>query len=410
VFAVIAGVKMLYIVRNDLESNIRSLFLLGSVSMLYDTGILIRFITGYNTAVSALCKDAVCILLGLIVAWVVSRLIFSKKISSADPKLLVCISTGLILLTCGAICAAAVCRLLSDRGDGSVDIRGVSIQLPEILKTELVLSAALTSIAMRSKRLYIFNFYGSSAAVLFILAFVFKEYGTTLLIIYFTLAVSVLLTSARDSRPAPPTNSSDIFGKIDNFLCSSSMPTLFTVLFFIITGIVKRILYIRFPLRGSAGEEVYGLNNSAFNLSSRLSADSSQIEYARGVFSGSWPVQLNFNSSVRIPHAELETSLADYSFAVSGSVLGRYIALLILLVFSVSLLRIILSQREHMLARAAGAMLLLQMFVHCSGILLCFCYTGVNLPFLSVGGSSLVSSVIIASLILISRRKCYEDD
>ena len=409
VFLVIAALKAVCKIRYDLGS--KSMTLIIAVSALYDIGLLIGYLTGFHNSINSLVKDAFCIAIGIIVSRALGKLLYNERVSRTAPRILFLLTVSTVFLTCGAIfMSALVFKVISSRGDGSIDIAGVSIQLPEILKIEMVITAYFTFLLMRYRRRYILTFYISSAAVLIVLATVLKEGGTTLLIVYYTLAVSMILTfsgNAKQSFVVISPYASDIVG---NIISSPLVPLLGTVSFFGMLGIVKMVLYNMYPVRGAKGEELYGLENRAFSLSSRLSADSSQIEKAKDIFNSALPVQLNLNSEVNIPHAELKTALADYSFVVVGSALGRFFAVALLVLAVISFAYVAFRRREDMLAKVGAVMLLLQTLVHVSGILFSFCYTGVNFPFLSVGGSSLVSSMTIVGLILTSlRRKSYEN-
>lgn len=409
VFVFIGVCKVICKIRYDLDS--RSQLLIIAVSALYDTSLLIGYLTGLQNSITSLTKDAVCIAIGIIMSWTLGKLLYNEHIKRISPNILSLLTVGAVLLSCGAVCAAAfIFKVISNRGDGSVDIAGISIQLPEILKIELVVTAYITGLLIRYRRRYIFTFYFSSAVVLFVLAVALKEGGTTLLTIYFTLAVSLILTLSGNTKHSIAFIGAPVPDIIGNIISSPLVPLLGTVTFFGVLGIVKRVLYTLYPVRGAKGEELYGLGNRAFSISSRLSADSAQIERAKDIFDSAPPVQVNLNNEVCIPNAELKTVLADYSFVVAGSALGRVVAEALFVFAVIALTYAAFRRKEDMLAKASAVMLLLQALVHVSGILFSFCYTGVNFPFLSVGGSSLVSSVTIAGLILISlRRSSYEN-
>lgn len=405
-FVTFALLKVMYMMRNDIENDVRSLAFIAAISCNYDASLLNRFLTGYDNEISGIVKDLICIAIGAVGGHLIIKLLNSSIMERASPKTVRLAALLVVFLSCGAIMAAFIVsklmrKTLSPRGDGSIDVWFVSVQLPEVLKIELVIAAYLTKQLMKHKREYLTVFYISAGVIILTIAVAFKEFGSILQLLYFTFAVSLYLTTSRDVRPTVQPKESGIIA----FVCSHNLPMLAAAAFFGTIGFVKRVLYTEFKVRGAEGEEIYGLDNRWFQLSSRLSADSPQIEYARGLFSEAKMLQLNFNSTVEIPYADLSTALADYSFVVTAAFWGKLVAIVIIILFTAVLGTVVFRRNVDMLARAAALMLLVQIFVHVSGILFHFCFTGVNLPFLSIGGSSLVSSVILSTFILKSLRR-----
>jgi peptidoglycan glycosyltransferase len=134
-----------------------------------------------------------------------------------------------------------------------------------------------------------------------------------------------------------------------------------------------------------ASDEGYQVVQAAFAL-------------AWGGFTGTGP---GLGNEVRIPAAE-----TDFIFAVIGEELGFAGALLVIVSFVVMIgsgLRIALRAEpafEKVLATGLTALLGLQAFVIIAGVIRLLPLTGVTLPFVSYGGSSLVSNWVLLALLL----------
>jgi peptidoglycan glycosyltransferase len=124
----------------------------------------------------------------------------------------------------------------------------------------------------------------------------------------------------------------------------------------------------------------------------------SAFALAWGGFTGTGP---GLGSEVRIPAAE-----TDFIFAVIGEELGFAGALLVICAFVVMVgsgLRIAIETDhafEKVLATGLTALLGLQAFVIIGGVIRLLPLTGVTLPFVSYGGSSLVSNWVLLALLL----------
>jgi len=195
VFVPFALLKVMYMMRNDIENDVRSLAFIAAISCNYDASLLNRFLTGYDNEISGIVKDLICIAIGAVGGHLIIKLLNSSIMERASPKTVRLAALLVVFLSCGAIMAAFIVsklmrKTLSPRGDGSIDVWFVSVQLPEVLKIELVIAAHLTKQLMKHKREYLTVFYISAGVIILTIAVAFKEFGSILQLLYFTFAVS----------------------------------------------------------------------------------------------------------------------------------------------------------------------------------------------------------------------------
>ena len=110
---------------------------------------------------------------------------------------------------------------------------------------------------------------------------------------------------------------------------------------------------------------------------------------------------LNLGSPTRIPYAE-----TDFIFAAIGEELGLVGATAVLLAFLLIVgagLRIALRTEvpfERLLATGLTVLLGVQSFIIMAGVIRLLPLTGVTLPFVSYGGSSLIANYVLLALLL----------
>ncbi|WP_303824164.1 FtsW/RodA/SpoVE family cell cycle protein [Ruminococcus flavefaciens] len=403
-FVVIAIAKLFFELRLDLDSDFKATLLMIATSLFYDTGLMLKFLSGDASSVSDLKESFISVSLGVFIGFVTCKLIYSELIQRMNSSKLSVLSFRSAIILNIVIFFLYLVRH-TDNGDGSIFIiGGLTFQLPELLKLELIVYSYIGSLLIAKDRRGIVLLYIPAALVVVIICVEFKEFGSTLLTIYFTLIVGFLLAIMAQKHKIIKGH----FTKMWNVVTSSKLPLSLGSMFFIFIGMLKRILFYQYPVRGEAGEYLYrdddGKIDKMFGISSRLSADAAQIHSAIESFKVTWPIQLNLNTELSIPNATPKTAVADYAFVVVAQAFGKYVAPLLFILFAVCLIASVW-RRGDFLAKAGVTMLLLQIFVQLSGIVLHFCFTGLTIPFLSAGGSSTLSSFAIFTLILYSIRR-----
>jgi cell division protein FtsW (lipid II flippase) len=123
------------------------------------------------------------------------------------------------------------------------------------------------------------------------------------------------------------------------------------------------------------------------------------VTSAREILQSSPFIQLNLSFTMNIPNCDLPTAISDYCLVMLTQVFGKVIGFVIPLVMIVLL--IIAFTKCDCLGKCASLMMLMQIVVQISGIL-GFCFTGINLPIISSGASSMFSSLVLTTFISFS--------
>lgn len=403
-FVVIAIAKFFFELRLDLDSDFKATLLMIATSLFYDTGLMLKFLSGDASSVSDLKESFISVSLGIFIGFVTCKFIYSEFIQKMNSNKLSVLSFGASIILNIVIFLLYLVRH-TQNGDGSIFIiGGLTFQLPELLKLELIVFTYISSLLIAKDQRGIVLLYIPAMLVVTIIGGIFRELGSTLLVIYFTLIFGFVLSLKVQKHTLVKGHSTKAWGVI----ASSALPMILGSVFFFALGVLKRILLHKYPLRGEAGEYLYKTENGGtirmFSISSRLSADAAQIQSARESFKATWPIQLNLNTELSIPNATPKTAVADYAFVVVAQAFGKYVAPLLFLLFALCLIASVWRRGDD-LAKAGATMLLLQIFVQLSGIVLHFCFTGLTIPFLSAGGSSTLSSFAIFTFILYSIRR-----
>ena len=125
---------------------------------------------------------------------------------------------------------------------------------------------------------------------------------------------------------------------------------------------------------------------------------------------GVWGTGFGFGHPDLIP--EVHT---DFVFAALAEELGLIGAILVIVLYVLMFWRGILiafgcrTEKEMLLAAGAAFLLILQMFIIVAGVTKFLPLTGITLPFISYGGSSLLASfTLLAILLSLSKRKSYD--
>lgn len=393
---IIAIIKLTLTLRLDLDTDPHALLLQIAVTLFYDTGILLRFLAGSVSNVFELKETFFCTSFGILLGYYIAKKIYIFVAKQITPKNL---ATRSIMAVCIFNAAIYILYFWRKTGfdDGSISVMRYTFQLPELFKLELVIITFIVRELVNKEYKYILILYFVSGLSLCTLVFIFHENGTALMLIYFTLLAGYNLSSGDAKYKS----------RIWNFITSKIFPLSIGSLFFLGIGILKRILLTKYPIRGAAGELVYGFDDTLFNISSRLSADSDQIQSARESLYSSFPINLQLNAKLSIPYAEAKTSLADYSYVCVAQAFGKLVAPVLFLLFSV-LLVIAASKKGDVLAKAAVTILICQIFVQVLGLACKFCFTGVTSPFIGTGGTSAMCSFALFAMILSSLRRKKE--
>lgn len=125
---------------------------------------------------------------------------------------------------------------------------------------------------------------------------------------------------------------------------------------------------------------------------------------------GVWGTGFGFGHPDLIPEAH-----TDFVFAALAEELGLIGAILVIVLYVLMFWRGILiaigcrTEKEMLLAAGAAFLLILQMFIIVAGVTKFLPLTGITLPFISYGGSSLLASfTLLAILLSLSKRKSYD--
>lgn len=395
---VIAGIiKVVLLIILDMDKDFKSVLTSTVISFVFYIGITLKLVL--NIPTSQLNKEVILGVVGIIIGCMISKLVYSNEHLILNIKYSEII-TGIATLTLLSLCALVYkLFMVTDNngkplGDGSIAIGSFSLQLPEIIKIFLILVTFITSVLMHKRKGCIWFAYISSVFFCVLIAFYFKEYGTPLIILYFTVAIGISLGSNQKYKGKCKNQASD-------FLNSGNIPCVAGTLFFFAIKILKDVLYNKYPLRGISGEEIYE-SEDWFYRSQRLWADAPQTVEARSILKNAPFIPMNLNFDVRIPNCEPETAISDYCIVVLSLGFGKLIATL--LIIAIVALLVFTFIKSDYLGKAASTMLISQIIVQVSGVI-GFCFTGVNIPFISAGASSMFSSFVLITFIICSMRR-----
>lgn len=397
----IAALKIAVMLRYDFDRDTHVRFPIEAASMFYEIGILLRFLAGHISSIRGLTATLFSAVLGIVLGALLCKLLSWKKIQTS------CDCHPILFLLVFIVAGNGLLLLLyllfrTNKGDASIGFGVFTFQVPELIKIKLVLTAHFTWEAMqnRKRKAYIWMLYADFIISIALLLKI-RETGTCLILLYFALVMAFLLLWKHGNVGVPKIAAARL-------ACSSHFPVVFGILFFAITGVTKRILYQVYPYRGADGEHAYqglkGIAKKMVTLSTRLSGDSSQVTGACQTIKHTAPIQFNFNTKITIPYATSKEAISDFAYVSLVEAFGNLIALALLLLFIAALLWAVW-RRGDMLAKANAAMLLLQTLVQISGLVFRFCFTGVNIPFLSTGGSTAISSFLFLTVLILSIQK-----
>ena len=378
----IAALKIAVMLRYDFDRDTHVRFPIEAASMFYEIGILLRFLAGHISSIRGLVATRFSAVLGIVLGALLCKFLSWEKIQTS--------------CACHPILFFLVFIVA---GNGLLLF---SFQVPELIKIILVVTAHFTWEAMQNRKhkAYIWMLYADFIISIVLLLFI-RETGTCLILLYFALVMAFLLLWKQGNVGVPKIAAASL-------ACSSHFPVVFGIVFFAVTGVTKRILYQVYPYRGAAGEHAYqglsGIAKKMVTLSTRLSGDSSQVTGAWQTIKHTAPIQFNFNTKITIPYATSKEAISDFAYVSLVEAFGNLIALALLLLFIAALLWAVW-RRGDMLAKASAAMLLLQTLVQISGLVFRFCFTGVNIPFLSTGGSTAISSFLFLTVLILSIQK-----
>ncbi len=385
-------IKVALLVAFDMDKDYKTVLTVSGISFVYYIGIILKLIL--DIPVNQMYKEAVMGAVGIILGSIICKLLYftEHKIMKVSRFGIYSIISLASLLTVIGI----VYKLFnSGNGDGSIKLSGITFQLPEAIKIILVVETYIVSTLMNKNKEKILFLYVSSFATCIVLGLIFEELGTLLITFYFTLGMTLFLSNTHKFKLKSK-------NKVFHFICSGIIPCIFGTVFCIAIKIAKNILYKHYPLRGAAGENMYGLDNRWFNISGRLWADASQTSAARNILKDTPLLQLNLNPDIQIPNCEPETAVSDYCTVVLVQGFGKCIAITLLL--GIITLLILTFFKSDYLGKASSLMLISQIAVQVSGIM-GFCFTGVNIPFISAGASSIFSSSVLLAFIVYSMRR-----
>lgn len=393
---IIAGIiKIILLITLDLDKDFKTLLTTNAISFVYYIGIIMKLVI--DVPVYQMYKEAALAAVGILTGAIACKMLYYS-----EKKILNNSKAGIISVV-SVISLIAVMILLfrmfnSENGDGSIEISGITFQLPEIVKILLVIETFIAAFLMQKDRGNIIYLYITAFCAAFVLAFVFRELGTLLIVVYYTLTMAIILSYTKKFK----------FKSRSKLLCvlsSGITPCMLGTSFFIGVKILKNLLYKKYPLRGAIGEKVYGQKDYWFYWSERLWADAPQTAEARSILNNTHLIQLNLNSDILIPNCRPKTAISDYCTVVIAQGFGKCVAAAIII--GITALLVYTFFKSDYLGKAASLMLISQISVQVSGVM-GFCFTGVNIPFISAGASSMFSSFVLITFIICSmRRKNY---
>ena len=390
----IAALKIAVMLRYDFDRDTHVRFPIEAASMFYEIGILLRFLAGHISSIRGLVATLFSAVLGIVLGALLCKFLSWEKIQTS------CACHPILFFLVFIVAGNGLLLLLyllfrTNKGDASIGFGVFTFQVPELIKIKLVLTAYFTWEAMqnRKRKAYIWMLYADFIISIALLLKI-RETGTCLILLYFALVMAFLLLWKQGNVGVPKFAAARLS-------CSSHFPVVFSIVFFAVTGVTKRILYQVYPYRGADGEHAY---QKTVTLSTRLSGDSSQVTGAWQTIKHTAPIQFNFNTKITIPYATSKEAISDFAYVSLVEAFGNLIALALLLLFIAALLWAVW-RRGDMLAKASAAMLLLQTLVQISGLVFRFCFTGVNIPFLSTGGSTAISSFLFLTVLILSIQK-----
>lgn len=395
---ILAGVlKCIFLIVFDMDKDYKTVLTTSITSFMFYIGIILKLVL--NIPTSQMYKETLLGVAGIIVGSIIAKLIYSYDhlvvMNSKKVAIITGITTSMLLILCTIAYTLFMVTGKDNKplGDGSIAIGSFTLQLPEIIKILLVLVTFISSLLMYEDKGYIWFVYIPSGISCLLVSFYFKEYGTSLLVIYFSLASGISLSTNRKYK-------NKCKNKVAEFLNSEIFPCIVGTLFFFVIKFLKDILYRKYPLRGSIGEEIY--TGGWFKISQRLWADAPQTAEARNILKNASLIPLNLNFEVQIPNCKPETAISDYCIVVLSLGFGKFITILLLTTFVVLLAFTFI--KSDYLGKAASLMMISQVTVQISGIM-GFCFTGVNIPFISAGASSMFSSFVLFTFIIYSMRR-----
>lgn len=392
--------------RTDIAKKFIPSFLIFISGFLLEMQVMLKFLSGN---ISDMLTFIAALTIGLVTgAWVVRKM---NEHTFGDNKSIALI-TGIL-----AVMVLISFTPLVDTGDGAIGIKSFSLQMPELLKTGLVILGCAAAERIRrekSYKRYIGVFLAAAVLIVLTILFKIKETGTSILLIYTTIAA--LFFYSADTKERVRNEKS----KMLRAVLSPQAPMFMLSGFLFFIGSLRRMLYSYFPIRGRMGEQyIYThfpqSNNLSlweklkdpaviYDYSSRLSGDSSQTVLARAQFKEQFAVWGQFSNFEPVAYdTKVKVSLCDYAIVTLAQGLGKVTAVVIVSVFIISLTAAII--RCSTKGRIAATVLAVQAFMQISGVLLKFCFTGINIPFLSAGGSSVITSVILLMIVLTDLNK-----
>lgn len=390
---VIAGIiKVVLLITLDMDKDFKTVLTSTVISFVFYIGIILKIVL--NIPSNQLYKEVALAAVGILTGAIACKILYNS-----ENKILRNSKAGIISVIY-VISLIAVMILLfrifnSENGDGSIEISSVTFQLPEAIKILFVVETYMTGTLMTRNKNNIIYFYITSLATTLTLFVVFKEFGTVLISVYYTLSMAIVLSHTKKFK-------AQSHNKVLRVVSLGTTPYILGTIFFICVKITKNILYKMYPIRGAIGEELYGQDNRLFYLSERLWADAPQTVEARNIIKGTHYIQLNLNPDIQIPNCRPETAISDYCIVVLAQGFGKYVS--VALIIGIIALLIYIFFKSDYLGKSASLMLISQIAVQIFGIM-GFCFTGINIPFISTGASSMFSSFVLITFIICSMRR-----
>lgn len=384
-------------------------WLLPAACFLYEIGQLMAVFLGVTSAgkgfvLALLAVAAVVAVMKLWALW--------QRLPAETPSHLWKIVGGIAALTlAGFVVFFINGKVLDNDINGTynwITIAGVSVQLSEIYKVFSILMTDLTAKAKEKHPWMLWVFCGyhvCSAGCLCIL----KEFGTAMQLVFFALLIGYLLAKPYEQGK----------GMVRALQSRVFMAGAAAVCFGMI-AVVKRavrwvcytsesITLVGYEYQPPAGSK---LTKAVVMLNERLNGLSDQILAAhQALWEAPLFSALNMRDYTAFHNADAIQFVPDYCFTVLCQVYGKLPVLLVLILVIFAAMRIVYDGVKHpgrsssAAAAASAVMMLLQIVIHVLGPVRLMPFTGITLPFASLGGSSLIVQSVLLCFMLQGARE-----
>lgn len=278
---------------------------------------------------------------------------------------------------------------------------GVSVQLSEIYKLLNIIEFSLMLQKSRA-RPHFMHWYFGYTVVQCVILMILSEFGTAILLLLLALALLILYLPMMK-----PEN-------FRSFCATAFLPlsgsALLAAVYLLSKPLLRWVCFSNEAITATGFEYRCTTDSTILRivvqLNERLNGVCDQLIYGRQAFANAG-FFLPFNAKFTPWHSATSHLVTDCTFFCAASYLGRFVACLIVFCWIGLLIFLSLKSQtppdEHflsVLAVSAGVQLLIQTIYILISAFGWLPFSGMTLPFLSVGGSSLLISACVFSVLL----------